>query len=102
MSRHLDMDIISNSSSTSSSSDEDDNDLDMMVLLFLKEHISAFIDRILCRTSMLSGKEYIKKILCGNPIQCNESFRMKPYVFLNLCDRLKLLGLLQDSLNVSA
>lgn len=50
---------------------------------------------------MLNGKEYIRKILCGNPIQCYEAIRMKPHVFLNLCDKLKMIGLLQDRKEVS-
>ncbi|GJZ51890.1 hypothetical protein Tco_0606405 [Tanacetum coccineum] len=89
------------SSSSSSSSDEDDDEFDMMMFLFLKENTKAFIDRIPCRTSMLSGKEYVREILCGNPIQCYESFRMKPHVFLNLCDKLKMMELLQDTSDVS-
>lgn len=89
-------------SSSSSSSDEDAEDLnDMMIFAYLKKHTKLFMDRLPCRTSILSGKEYTREILCGNPIQCYELFRMKPHVFLNLCDKLKLLGLLQDSRDVS-
>ena len=50
---------------------------------------------------MQSGKEYIREILCGNPIQCYEAIRMKPHVFLNLCDKLKMMDLLQDCKEVS-
>ena len=89
------------SSSSSSSSDEDDDDLDMMMFMFLKENTKAFIDRIPCRTSMLSGKEYVREILCGNPTICYESFRMKPHVFWNLCDKLKMMELLKDTRDVS-
>ena len=88
-------------SSSSSSSDEHDDDNDMMMLMFLKEYTNVFVDRFPCRTSVLSGKEYIREVVCGNPIQCYESFRMKPHVFLNLCDKMKQLGLLKDSRNVS-
>nr|GEW19071.1 protein ALP1-like [Tanacetum cinerariifolium] len=48
---------------SSSSSDEDD-DNDMMMLMFLKEHTNIFVDRFLCRTSVLSGKEYVREINC--------------------------------------
>ena len=50
---------------------------------------------------MLSGKEYIREIMCGNPIQCYDAIRMKPHVFLNLCDKLKMMNLLQDCNEVS-
>ena len=80
-----------------SSSDEDDDDNDMMLLLLLKEQTNVFVDRFPCRTSAHSGKEYIREVVYGNPIQCYESFRMKPHVFLNLCDKMKQLGLLKDS-----
>nr|GFA91090.1 protein ALP1-like [Tanacetum cinerariifolium] len=62
--------------SSSSSSDGDDDDDHMMMLLILKKYTKAFVDRTLCRTSMLSGKEYIREIICGNPIQCYKSFRI--------------------------
>ncbi|GKB94997.1 ALP1-like protein, partial [Tanacetum coccineum] len=55
--------------SSSSSSDGDDDDDMMMMLLILKKYTKAFVDRTPCRTSLLSGKEYIREIICGNPIQ---------------------------------
>nr|XP_043639264.1 protein ALP1-like [Erigeron canadensis] len=92
--------MMSVSSSSNSSSDEDAEDhIDLVMFMYLKKHVK--LDRKPCRTSTLSEKEYLREIVCGNPIQCYELFRMKPHVFLNLCDKLKLLGLLQDSRNVS-
>lgn len=82
-------------SSSSSSSDEEDDDVDMMMFIYLSKYSSTFIDRLPCRSSMLSGKEYIREIVCE--VRCYESFRMKQQVFLNLSDQLKMLGLLQDS-----
>ncbi|XP_023735049.1 uncharacterized protein LOC111882910 [Lactuca sativa] len=93
---------MSDSSDSSSLDDDDDDDMDdMMMFFFIKKHEKNFIDRIPCRTSMLSGKEYIREILCGNPIQCYVAIRMKPHVLLNFCDKLKMMGLLQDRKEVS-
>ena len=61
---------MSYSSDSSSYSDDDDDELDdMMMIAFLIKNNRNFIDRTPCRTSMLSGKEYIREIMCGNPIQ---------------------------------
>ncbi|KAL7586506.1 hypothetical protein Lser_V15G37054 [Lactuca serriola] len=74
---------MSYSSDSSSYSDDDDDDLDdMMMIAFLIKNNRNFIDRTPCRTSMLSGKEYIREIMCGNPNQCYEAIRMKPHYVL--------------------
>ncbi|PIA58824.1 hypothetical protein AQUCO_00500634v1 [Aquilegia coerulea] len=65
------------------------------------EYESLFVDKTPCRTSILRGKEYILEVLEGNPTRCFESFRMKPHVFRNLCDRLKMIKVLQDQKDVS-
>ncbi|KAL5699871.1 hypothetical protein ACHQM5_030707 [Ranunculus cassubicifolius] len=93
------------SSSSSSSSSDDEYDDDMMDLFMVKYALESkrlFVDRNPCRTSMLSGKNYIIEVLVGNPTRCFESFRMKPHVFMNLCVRLKMMGVLEDTKDVSA
>ena len=85
----------------SSSDDDDDGVIDLMMARYLIENEQNFVERIPCRTSMLSGKEYIIEVLLENPIRCYESFRMAPHVFVNLYNRLKLMGLLKDNKNVS-
>ncbi|PIA29519.1 hypothetical protein AQUCO_05900030v1 [Aquilegia coerulea] len=65
------------------------------------EYESLFVDKTPYRTSILTGKEYILEVLEGNPTRCFESFRMKPHVFRNLCDRLKMMKVLQDQKDVS-
>ncbi len=50
---------------------------------------------------MLTGKAYVIEVLQGHPARCFENFRMRPHVFLNLCDRLKRLNLLKDERDVS-
>lgn len=91
---------MSDSSDSSSYSDDDDDLDDMMMFAFLKKH-ENIIDRTACRTSMLSGKEYVREVMCGHPATCYESFRMRRHVFLNLCDKLKMMDLLQDRKDVS-
>ena len=86
---------------SSSSDDDDDSVIDLMMAKYFIEHERDFVERIPYRTSMLSGKEYIVEVLLGNPTRCYESFRMAPHVFVNLCNRLKLMGLLKDNKNVS-
>ncbi|XP_023739763.1 protein ALP1-like [Lactuca sativa] len=56
---------MSYSSDSSSYSDDDDDELDdMMMIALLIKNNRNFIDRTPCRTSMLSGKEYIREIMC--------------------------------------
>ncbi|PIA28380.1 hypothetical protein AQUCO_07000009v1 [Aquilegia coerulea] len=89
---------------SSSSSSDDDFDEDMIDLLLIRhvlEYESLFVDKTPCRTSILRGKEYILEVLEGNPTRCFESFRMKQHVFRNLCDRLKMMKVLQDQKDVS-
>ena len=81
---------------SSSSDDDDDGVIDLMMARYLIENEQNFVERIPCRTSMLSGKEYIVEVLLGNPTRYYKSFRMAPHVFVNLCNRLKLMVLLKD------
>lgn len=89
-------------SSSSSDDDFDDDMVDLLMVRYIMEWERLFVEKTPCRTSMLSGKQYILEVLVGNPTRCYESFRMKPHVFRNLCDRLKMMHVLQDSRNVSA
>ena len=88
------------SSNSDSSSSDDDDAVDLMLVRHLMSYKKYFIEKIPCRTSMLSGKAYILEVLVGNPSRCYEGFRMKPHVFRNLCDRMKMMGLLKDQRDV--
>ena len=93
-----------NSTLSLSSSDDDsvdDNMRDLLMVRYIMASKKFFIKKIPCRTSMLSGKEYILEILVGNPNKCYEGFWIKPHVFKNLCDKLKMMNLLCDANNVS-
>ena len=79
----------------------DDNMRDLLMVRYIMASKKFFIKKIPCRTSMLSGKEYILKVLIENPSRCYEGFRMKSYVFKNLRDELKMMNLLCDANNVS-
>lgn len=69
--------------SSSSSSSDDDDGLDLLMVRYIMEYETLFVDRVPCRTSMLGEKQYILEVLVGNPTRCYESFRMKPHVFRN-------------------
>ena len=93
----------SSSSDNSSSSDDNDIDddmLDLCMVRYILESDRLFVERIPCRTSMLSEKVYTQEVLLGNPTRCYEVFRMRPHVFINLCDRLKMMNLLKHSRDV--
>ncbi|CAH9078760.1 unnamed protein product [Cuscuta europaea] len=77
-----------------SASDEDD---EFGALLLMVTCVLVDVERIPCRTSILTGNAYIDELLIGHPLRCYESFRMNPHVFLRLCERLKNLDVLHDS-----
>ncbi|XP_055961841.1 protein ALP1-like [Mercurialis annua] len=104
MTEYMTNDSLLNSTSSDSSGDDDSSDDsmgDLLMVRYLMANKRYFIDKIPCRTSMLSGKEYILEVLVGNPTRCYEGFRMKPHVFKNLCNRLKMMNLLHDAKDVS-
>ncbi|KAL4302428.1 hypothetical protein GQ457_10G020700 [Hibiscus cannabinus] len=89
------------SSSSESSSDLDDEMRQFLLLKYVHDYYNAFIPKMPCRTSILDDKAYVMEILYGNPTMCYEMFRMKKYIFLNFCDRLKVDKLLEDEKKVS-
>lgn len=73
-------------------------------MILLMELTNAYDFRILkqpCRTSVLSGREYIIELLNGHPDRIYDSFRMNQCTFRSLCQRLKSLGYLKDDKIVS-
>ncbi|KAG6519032.1 hypothetical protein ZIOFF_022521 [Zingiber officinale] len=60
----------------------------------------GYIDRMLCRTSSLTGRMYIQEILDGHPHVFFDNFRMSKHVFVNFCSILKEMNLLQDGKKV--
>ncbi|CAH9126374.1 unnamed protein product [Cuscuta epithymum] len=77
-----------------SASDEDD---ESGALLLMTTSVLVDVEKIPCRTSILTGNAYIDELMTGHPLRCYENFRMKPHVFLHLCERLKNLDVLHDS-----
>lgn len=90
----------SNESSTESS-DLDDELGDLIMIQLIMEYERDFVERICCRTSMLTGKMYTLKVLVGHEARCYDSFRMEKHVFLNFCDALKNVANLEDGKRVS-
>lgn len=90
-----------NDSSSSSSDDERRNHGHMFVLAAAYLLMES-VEKTPCRTSALTGNQYIAELLSGHPSRCYEQLRVKPHVFLLLCERLKGLNVLQDTRNVSA
>lgn len=54
-----------------------------------------------CRTSILSGHEWVVSIINGNPRLCPELFRMESHVFIRLCYVFREKGYLKDTRNIS-
>ncbi|CAH9106808.1 unnamed protein product [Cuscuta europaea] len=75
-------------------SDEDD---EFGALLLMATCVLVDVERIPCRTSILTGNAYIDELMTCHPLRCYESFRMNPHVFLRLCERLNNLDVLHDS-----
>ena len=100
MAQNLTINSTSSSLSSGSSSDDDDM-LNLSMMNYLMDSEGIFIDRLPCRTSALTGREYIKEVLLRNPTRCYEGFRMRPHVFRTLCDRVRMMELLKDSREVS-
>ena len=82
-------------------SSNDDDAVDLMLVKYFMSYKKYFIEKISCRTSMLSGKAYIFEVLIGNSSRCYVGFHMKLHVFINLCDKIKMMGLLKDQRDVS-
>ena len=59
--------------------------------------LKEYLARLLC----LRWRKYILGVLLENPTRCYEEFHMKPHIFTNLYDRLKMRNLLQDFRDVS-
>lgn len=59
------------------------------------------MEKFLCRTFILNGKEYIHEDLVGNLFRCYEGFHMKSHMFIYLCERLKTMNKLHVSRNVN-
>jgi len=99
----------SNDSTDEDSSDDDylfTDDIvanfgDVIMLNCFVASKSSVIDRVPCRTSLLTGKMYILEILNGHLDVCYRNFRMQKHVFMNFCDTLKQKQLLKDGKKVS-
>jgi hypothetical protein len=64
-------------------------------------YASIYIEKNPCRTSPLSGKEYIQELLTSHPRRISEVLRMPLDTFLSLCTWLKSRDLLKASTNVT-
>ena len=89
----------SNSSTESSDLDEEFGELIMIQLIM--EYQKSFINKVPCRTSILTGRMYTLEFLAGHEARCYESFRMEKHVFMNLCNTLKVVANLNNGKNVS-
>ena len=69
--------------------DFDANFEDLMMLIYFATNKRSVIDRIPCRTSLLTRKMYMLEILNGHADVCYRNFRMQKHVFMNFCDTLK-------------
>ncbi|XVF02620.1 hypothetical protein REPUB_Repub04eG0190700 [Reevesia pubescens] len=93
--------IMSISFSSKSSYDLDGEMKEFILIKYVYEYYKAYLPKMPCRTSILSGKAYVMEILYGNPTVCYEMLRMRKHVFLNFCDRLKVDHLLNDEKMIS-
>ncbi|KAL2505216.1 putative harbinger transposase-derived nuclease [Abeliophyllum distichum] len=78
--------------------DYDEDFGDLIILDCFVHNTGSTVGRTPCRTSMLTGKMYMLKILNGHPDVCFRNFRMRKHVFMNFCDTLKEKGLLTDEI----
>ena len=83
--------------------DEDNNDIDIYIHMinYIMEHKRKFIEKIPCKTSMHRGVAYILEVFLENQTGYYENFCMRPYVFRNLCDQLKMVSLIGNSKDMS-
>ena len=73
--------------------DEEDDDMNFIIINYIIEHKREFIKKKnSCRTSMLQGRAYILEVLVENLTRCYENFHMRPHVFRNLYDQLKMIS----------
>ncbi|XP_059658403.1 protein ALP1-like [Cornus florida] len=73
--------------------DDDDEHILFLFVLLMDEYFECNMKPRPCRTSGLQGHAYMLEILSGHPARCFQMFRMEVHVFINLCERLKGLGL---------
>ena len=48
-----------------------------------------YVEKSPCRTSALTGHEWVQEIMNGHDIRCYQQFRMRKHVFLHLCNILE-------------
>lgn len=85
-------------SKSSSDTEEDFEDLIFMAMVYEMHHVSTV--RQPCRTSALTGYEYVQELIHGHPDRMFDSFRMELHVFVRLCETMKSAGFLDDSREV--
>ncbi|KAF9604273.1 hypothetical protein IFM89_004979, partial [Coptis chinensis] len=83
------------------SDDSDEEDMIMqaacVTTMLTAGYYQYYVNKIPCRTSALSGTEWVEEVLTGHGARCQENFCMEKHVFLRLCDILQTKGLLTHS-----
>ncbi|XP_075675018.1 uncharacterized protein LOC142644255 [Castanea sativa] len=89
---HMDYnDYIDNSDDHSYDVEDDDELYDLVVAgcHVAVTYYIKYIDKQPCRDSDQTGYKWLMDCLIGNEAKCHEMFRMKPHVFLQLCNDLQ-------------
>ena len=57
-------------------------------LAVMQQYHMSCIDKVPCRTSSLTGHDWVIELLTGHDGRCHENFRMESDIFLKLCSEL--------------
>ena len=63
-------------------------DLMRMTAFNIVNYFLTYVIKNPCRTSTLTGHQWVQEILHGHHVRCYEQFRMKKHVFQQLCHAL--------------
>ncbi|XP_061339433.1 uncharacterized protein LOC133286101, partial [Gastrolobium bilobum] len=84
-----------------SPSDTSDDELaELCIIGMVYDYNEKFLNKTKVRTSALTGRDFITKILNGSGTVCFELFRMEKTCFINFCNELRGKSYLSDSRDV--
>ena len=79
---------------------DSDDEKNLVITLALMEYDRLYLNKQPCRTSTLTGHEWVQEIIRGNPTRIYESLRMDKQTFSLLCSKLIEIGRLKSTKNV--
>ena len=61
----------------------------LSMVMHAANYFLNYVEKSPCRTSALTGHEWVQEIMNGHDIRCYQQFRMRKHVFLHLCNILE-------------